>query len=305
MPTLRESIVNRKNPENGYVERLRVLLDELEEVKRNAKKDIEAAIKEATDDTIFKDLEPAKKLAKDTAQAEILSFKGEVNELVKNILANIEQTKKDIFAKVDKDMDAAFSSFGKEMQKLLEASTQEMGSVMVNHNKQFTELSETVKTMCADSMEEAKEKMNRYAEKVETMRGPQGIQGIAGKDGKDGSPDTPQEIADKLNTTTDLVEMKVIKGLDQRLKSLQKAGKGSKGGGIGNTQHETKNVSSATTTVQTTYAIAGAGYAITAFYQGQFIARGTHYTVGSDFRTLTLLFTPDDSTAIDLVYTRG
>lgn len=74
---------------------------------------------------------------------------------------------------------------------------------------------------------------------------------------------------------------------------------------MGNVQHERFNTTSATTTVTTKYSIAGGGFAIWAYYQGQEIFRGTAYTVGNDHKTLTLLFTPEDSTVIDITYMRG
>ena len=119
--------------------------------------------------------------------------------------------------------------------------------------------------------------------------------------------DKPEIIADKLNTLEEKVNKNVIIGLEKSLKDLKdsvRKGGGKKGGGMGNVIHETKSVSSATTTITTDYSIAGAGYAIWAFYQSGNIVRGTHYTVGSDFRTLTLTFTPQDSTFIDLIYIR-
>jgi len=50
-----------------------------------------------------------------------------------------------------------------------------------------------------------------------------------GKQGANGSPDTPLDIASKLNTTEESVEMKVIKGLEKKFKNLV-VGKGKKGG---------------------------------------------------------------------------
>lgn len=78
--------------------------------------------------------------------------------------------------------------------------------------------------------------------------------------------------------------------------------KQSGGGGMGNLQHESKAVSSGTTSVNTTYTVAGGGYAIWAYYQGQLIMRGVHYTVSG--KTITLLFTPEDNTTIDVIYHR-
>lgn len=75
------------------------------------------------------------------------------------------------------------------------------------------------------------------------------------------------------------------------------------GGGLGDTQHESKAVSSATTSITTNSDIGGGTFALWAYYQGQLIMRGVHYTV-SGLRTLNLLFTPQDDTTIDLIYIR-
>lgn len=49
--------------------------------------------------------------------------------------------------------------------------------------------------------------------------GKNGKDGTDGKDGKNGSPDTPKQIATKLNTLTNAVDAKVIKGLEKYIKS--------------------------------------------------------------------------------------
>lgn len=125
-----------------------------------------------------------------------------------------------------------------------------------------------------------------------------------GEDGEDGSPDTPEAIANKLNTLEQQVDMKVIKGLGKWLNEAKRMLKRERGGGgMGNPQHESFEVNSGTTTVTTSQGIAAGGFAIWAFYQGQMIARGVGYTVSG--RTLTLQFTPDDGTFIDIIYMRG
>jgi len=79
---------------------------------------------------------------------------------------------------------------------------------------------------------------------------------------------------------------------------------GGKGGGSGNRQHEHSAISSATTTITTTYKIAGGGFDVDVYYNGAYVARGTDYTVGTDQKTITLLFTPSDSSVADVIYTR-
>ena len=122
----------------------------------------------------------------------------------------------------------------------------------------------------------------------------------------------PQEVATKLNTLEEKVDMKVIKGLSNLITALRlsikdvggrvRDSKAKGGGGSGNRQHETKNLTSSTITVTTIYNIAGGGFDILCFYQGQQVQRGVGYTVSG--KTITLLFTPVDSTFLDIVYTR-
>jgi hypothetical protein len=54
------------------------------------------------------------------------------------------------------------------------------------------------------------------------IKGKDYFDGEDGQDGKDGSPDTPNQIADKLNTLKEKVEIKVIKNLEKRLNEKQK-----------------------------------------------------------------------------------
>lgn len=142
-------------------------------------------------------------------------------------------------------------------------------------------------------------------------RGNDGKDGKDGKDGNDGSPDKPIEIADKLNTLDEKVEMGVIKGLKKTLVDLsnvirdRKGGGSGGGGGMGNVVHQSFAVTSATTSITLSNNVAGNGYAIWAYYNGQFIVRGTAYTVSG--KTLSLLFTPSDSPSsfIDVIYIRA
>ena len=53
------------------------------------------------------------------------------------------------------------------------------------------------------------------------LQGERGNDGKDGVDGLDGSPDMPQQIADKLNTLEDKIEIKAIKGLNNILRNIQ------------------------------------------------------------------------------------
>jgi hypothetical protein len=150
---------------------------------------------------------------------------------------------------------------------------------------------------------ETNTKVARITANIEDFRGPQGIAGKPGEKGADGSPDTAKQVVEKVNTIGG-VKISAIEGLTDALKKAKKEGGGGKsGGGMGNMQHETKNVSSGTTSVTTTYGIAAGGRAIWVYFQGQGLAYGTHFTVSG--KTINLLFTPVDSTALDIIYVRA
>ncbi len=110
-----------------------------------------------------------------------------------------------------------------------------------------------------------------------------------------------EKIANKLNALKETIEIDVIKGLKEKFKNLNRNAR--KGGGMGNVCHQSFSVGVATTTFTTTYGVAAAGKAIWAYYQGQLIVNGTHYTGSGP--TYTLTFVPQASTMIDVIYVRG
>jgi len=146
--------------------------------------------------------------------------------------------------------------------------------------------------------------------KGDSVQGPQGPQGPKGEKGDDGSSDTPDAIVEKVNISRKKIPLQKISGLSELISEMKRAirvkkGGGGGGGGMGQPQHETFSVSSATTTITTQYPIAANGRAVWGYYQSANIMYGEHYTVGGNRRTLTLQFTPQDDTKIDLIYIRG
>lgn len=129
-----------------------------------------------------------------------------------------------------------------------------------------------------------------------------------GEPGKDGSPDKPEQIADKLNTLEEKVEMNVIKGLKNYFDNFNKKLQGIKssksgGEGMGLPIHETFNVDSTTTSITLSYAVAANGRAIFGLrYQGQTLHWGEHYTVSG--KVITILETLSDNTKLDISYIR-
>lgn len=150
---------------------------------------------------------------------------------------------------------------------------------------------------------DAEAKAERILAALDTMRGPQGEPGPKGEKGADGSPDTPDEVVAKINSAKTKININAIAGLSKAFERLQRNGKSSSGGGgMGNVIHESKDVTSATTEVILQHKVAGAS-AIWIAYQGQTLALGTHYSVSG--KTITLLFTPVDSTVLDITYIRA
>ncbi len=122
--------------------------------------------------------------------------------------------------------------------------------------------------------------------------------------------DKPIVIADKLNTLTEKVDRSVIKGLDKWMESIKialrerKTGGGSSGGGgMGNVVTQSTSVSSATTTITLSNKVASGGKAIWLNYNGQQQAYSVHFTVSG--KTISLLFTPQDGTFVDIIYIRS
>ncbi len=141
------------------------------------------------------------------------------------------------------------------------------------------------------------------------------IKGVDYKDGdpgKDGSPDTPKEIADKLNTLKGKVDIKVIEGLQQQLTHIDKnmqilrsrvstSGSGG-GGGMSTPLHQTFNGDDSATSFTLSSRVAADGNAAWVYYNGQFLVKDTHWTVSDT--TLSLTFTPESGTQVDVTYFR-
>jgi hypothetical protein len=147
-------------------------------------------------------------------------------------------------------------------------------------------------------------------------RGPEGLPGVpgpAGKDGKDGRDGTEisaEDIAKKVNTLSDSIEQKTIKGLSETIKSLRQSmrekrgGGGKSGGGMGNFVYDDYPTTAATTTITAPYKIAAGGGAHWLWYNGQLLSRERHYTVGADQKTITFLFTLQNNTFVSLLFIR-
>lgn len=302
-------ILAKKAPEQAVLLRFQdleaKLIDEIDGLIKQAKEDIKAAIEEAQKEEIFKDLEPAKELAQKVADERISTFKQETNDRIKNILANVEQSKKDIMAKVESEVAQAHSDFLGEVRKLLDATKNELGASFAAHKEKFDEVAAHVSTLIGPQGDPGEP----------GEAGKNGENGADGENGEDGSPDTPEQVIEKVNTGTLLIKRKRIEGLDEELSAIKKniaavsttvrkpqAPKGG-GGGMGNWVHEVFSVSSATTTVTVANKIAAGGTAALVRYQGQLLALNVQYTIAA--KVITPLFSIEDNTVIDVTYVRA
>ncbi len=132
-------------------------------------------------------------------------------------------------------------------------------------------------------------------------------QPIKGDKGKDGIEIKSQEIATKLNTLEEKVELKVIKGLKDYLKKLEggitRLGQRKSGGGGGLPIHETHSVGSTTTSITLGYNVANSGASILLIYDGGVIEKDVHYTISG--KVITFLETLSDNSYIYAIYTRS
>ena len=136
------------------------------------------------------------------------------------------------------------------------------------------------------------------------------IKGDKGDKGDNGSPDKPMEIIKKLNTLENVLDVKALKGLKPILKTIQDSiraikmggGSGGSGGGMGTPIHQSFTCDGVTTSFTLSNNVAASGQAAWIYYQGQFLVNSTHWSISG--KTLTLTFTPEDGTVIDVTYIR-
>lgn len=123
-------------------------------------------------------------------------------------------------------------------------------------------------------------------------------------------PDTPIQIADKLNTLEEKVDWTVIRGLKQIIANLEKnikninreKGGGGGGGGLGLPVSQSFTGNGVLTSFTLSSRVSANGKAIWVYYNGQWLVNNTHYTVSGS--TLSLTFTPEADTTVDVLFIR-
>lgn len=130
--------------------------------------------------------------------------------------------------------------------------------------------------------------------------------GEKGEKGDPGSPDTPDQIADKINTLKEKVEIKTIKGLNTWLTNIKRSlsDRARGGGGMGNwvTEQVGGTTNGSNTAFTLSYNVASNGKAIILLYQGQVLENGNQFTIAG--KDITTLFTPEAGTVIFAMYVR-
>lgn len=203
-----------------------------------------------------------------------------------------------------------FKELSKQIETSIQSDTKSKKDETIQAIARMMVELNTFKTECLAKIDEhnrtvvaqADEKVAKILNNIEDFRGPKGKKGDPGAKGNDGSPDTAEQVVAKVNKAKG-VKMSAIDGLEDEFKKVKKGAGGKSGGGMGNMQHETKPVGSATTSVNTTYPVAAGGRAAWLFYQGQFLIYGTHYTISGTI--ITLNFDKVDGTYLDITYVRG
>lgn len=131
-------------------------------------------------------------------------------------------------------------------------------------------------------------------------------------------------ILEKIHSVPGGIKPEAVRGLSIWMKTIQNSlreatrnrkqehggGEGGGGGGMGNAVHAQFPVTSATTTITLPSKIAANGFAVWAYYNNGYLVRGTDYTVGTNRKTLTLIFGPQDPmpgqvNTINVVYIRA
>lgn len=270
---LKEAIARRKNPEKYDFEQLQI---KLEKQRADSLKEMLSLtpIIEYLNGLVLKETE-----AYETRIGEVASDTSfEIAEIG-------DKTRSELSYFVQEKVDEVNAHF-KNVQDTITANTARFGK---DSEATVEFVRETFKKLEADT----KDEIQRIFSDVERFKGEKGDKGDDGDKGDTGDSVKLEDILEEIKPELTRIREEVKKVASQ---------KQSGGGGMGNLQHESKAVSSGTTSVNTTYTVAGGGYAIWAYYQGQLIMRGVHYTVSG--KTINLLFTPEDNTTIDVIYHR-
>lgn len=144
------------------------------------------------------------------------------------------------------------------------------------------------------------------------------IKPLIPKKADDGKTPTKKELTDLIKAllpsdqykelTKQIKDMRDGLEKDQEKKKKTVSG-GGKAGGMGDPQHETFAITTATVSISAAFPIAARGNAILkCAYQGQILHKDTHFTVGTDNQTITFVSAVraqfENNTVVELTYIR-
>lgn len=270
--SLREAIARRKNPEKYNFEQLQI---QLEKQRADSLKEMLS-------------LSPIIEYLKSIVKELISSYEERVSK-------NASDTSNKI-TEIGNKTESELSYFVQEKVDEVNAHFQNIQDTITANITRFDTDSATILKDLQVSLRKLKKdttaEIQRIFSDVERFKGEKGDPGIPGDKGDTGDSVKMEDILQEIKPELTRIREEVKRVASQKTQS---------GGGMGNVQHESKIVTPSTTSVNTTYTVAGGGYAIWAYYQGQLIMRGIHYTVSG--KTINLLFTPEDGT-LDVIYFR-
>ena len=243
----------------------------------------------------------------------------QVYQKVEGIVESEHQDKKKLLIEtaqqIAKELNALANELSSDVQKDGDAKKNEIlnltdgqKAALKEEKDELTKLSNDFLAKVSDILTKAEEKHQSTLARIDKHRGPQGERGKDGKPGKDGSPDTGNQIAKKLNTTKNSVNMNVIAGLPDTIQNLKHAirragvSKGGGGGGMGNTQDDAFSGDGVTTQFTLSSNVASGGRAAIVIINGQVQERTTHYSISG--KTVTFVTAPENGTFIWVQYIR-
>ena len=114
----------------------------------------------------------------------------------------------------------------------------------------------------------------------------------------------PDEVVEKINTAEKKVLLSSIEGLVEMFANIKRTlvRKESGGGGMGLPVPQTFTGDGSTTSFTLSNNVAAGGRAIWVYYNGQWLVPTTHFTISG--KTISLTFTPENNTSIDVLYFR-
>jgi len=140
MSTLQEILKRRKNPTSNIEERFVQLIMDMEEFRVEAKRAITKAIFDAKTEGIFKNLDPAKKIAEDTANRVITDFKKDTTIAIDNISESMDKRKNEVIAEMENSLKDRLNEFDSKIQNVIEDSKKSLEIFSESSNQEVTNL---------------------------------------------------------------------------------------------------------------------------------------------------------------------